>query len=238
MLRTLHVTPEWVARQQPSVDAFWNPRIARAKQLFDSINVAAESNRWLEGQAWKRVVTDWVYRPLLENPDWPVLDVGGGLGAPVVELARNPLYELVERATHEGREAYQRLEASIGRGFVRTEDWAETDAWDGTIVANDVFPNVDQRLQRFLDRCASKATRVRASLTYYPDLYFDVVRKPSGEHLVMKAANAELVQLAVSRFAETVGEEWDEEVPWEDMRNVLFTNQRNIFLLEWERNES
>src|SRR5262249_12055581 len=73
------------------------PLARQAAELFRGLGVRATANDWLLRQDWKRALALPLYRDLLgEGPRRRVLEVGGGLSALTLALARRHDYALVE----------------------------------------------------------------------------------------------------------------------------------------------
>src|SRR5262249_9598958 len=73
----------------------------------------------------------------------------------------------------------------------------EEGPWD-LVIANDLFPNVDQRLTLFLERFLPKACEVRLSLTYYnSSRFYRVKRIDADEALCMLAWDGNQVAQAL-----------------------------------------
>jgi hypothetical protein len=86
---------------------------------------------------------------------------------------------------------------------VLIKDWYEAVIEDGydVVIANDLFPNVDQRLDLFLKRVLPRATEVRLALTYYnePRFYF-TKRVDADEILCMLAWDGSTVHQCLGKY--------------------------------------
>ena len=189
-LRLLHLSPDVCAAHQTAADRRLLAGIREAGATFATLGLEPVADRWLERDAWKRIVAELLLGDLLSDraARRRVLEVGGGLSRVTLALLASHDYTLVDRADHEGASVYARVEEAIGRRFVRIGDWhdvAESGPFD-VVIANDLFPNVDQRLYEFADRYVPLAAELRLSLTYYENTSFDVVREATGERLVIK----------------------------------------------------
>ena len=146
------------------------------------------TQRWLRESAPKRLMYDCLYGDLLgeDGPRRGVVDVGGGFSALTRRLLARHDYTLVELNAHDTTAALCGIERSLGRCFwIRGDWWAEADGgpWD-LVIANDLFPNVDQRLGMFLDKFLPRAREVRLSLTYYDEPRFYLARRLQGEEVL------------------------------------------------------
>ena len=116
---------------------------AKAKQ-----SAVMTSQRWLDETPAKRLIYHELYADCLSSGGpASMLDVGGGLTALTPLLAKGRRYGLIDPLFHETPDGMTAIQQTTG-GFEHLDsDWhgVETGGWD-LIVANDLFPNVDQRL--------------------------------------------------------------------------------------------
>ena len=105
---------------------------------------------------------------------------------------------------HDTPHSAQRASAIAGRNFIHPCDWYE---WQGKqgfdiVIANDLFPNVDQRLELFLGRMLPMCREIRMSLTYYNRPRFYMTRRIDAEEfLCMLAWNGEMTRNALMKYA-------------------------------------
>jgi len=113
----------------------------------------------------------YLYGDLLEPTSKPkrVLDVGGGYTALSRILLENHDYFTLDIMAHDDHELFEALQAHLGKTFWINSDWYqfEPDGHYDPVIANDLFPNVDQRLALFLDKYLPICGEMRVSLTYY-----------------------------------------------------------------------
>ena len=113
------------------------------------------TNEWIKDMDNKRLIYSEVYGDLLrEKSGKKVLDVGGGYNSLTKVLAENCNYTLLDFLAHGG-------ETYIGENYKKyninwiNSDWYtkefENDYYD-IVVANDIFPDVDQRMELFIPR--------------------------------------------------------------------------------------
>jgi hypothetical protein len=114
----------------------------------------------------KRKVYDKLYEPLYHKWGLTVLDVGCGEIDP----------ELTKRHDYTG------VDLSAGL------DWYEfsPDKYD-LIISNDLFPNVDQRLELFLDKYVPCCDEMRLSLTYHNEPRWYRTRRVDGGEMLTHA---------------------------------------------------
>lgn len=97
-----------------------------------------------------------------------ILDVGGGFTALSRLLIRQHNYHLMDILAHDPPEMLRSVEGHLGQAFWISADWqaAEPGLYD-IVIANDLFPNVDQRLSLFLRKYLPICAEMRLSLNYY-----------------------------------------------------------------------
>jgi hypothetical protein len=142
--------------------------------------------RWLRNEPAKRLILQKLYGDLLTGPRRRVLDVGGGLTSITRVLAARHDYTLIDLMAHDRLpDVHGMLEGSLS-AKVLVQDWYEADLEDAydVVVANDLFPNVDQRLGLFLDRILPRAAEVRLALTYYNDPRFYLAKRVNADEIL------------------------------------------------------
>ena len=163
---------------------------------------AFASQRWLRDSPPKRAIWHELYGDLLEpGPRRTVLDVGGGYSALTRLLAARQDYTLLDFMAHDDHGALRRVEAGL-ESFWTAADWlaAESVPAADVVVANDLFPNVDQRLELFLARFLPYCAELRLSLTVYNRPRFYTAKRVDGEEmLVVLAWDGEQTRRALAR---------------------------------------
>ncbi len=189
------------------------------------------TDRWLRESAAKRYVYWSLYGDLLSGGGKRVLDIGGGLSALTPSLARQNAYHLVELFAHDASVAAEAMASAVPEFRFTSGDWHDfvPEADYDVVVANDLFPNVDQRLVSFMRKFLPKVAELRLSLTYYDHPKFYVARRIQGDEiLTMQAwdgaqtyrALCEVLGEAVSAFRTT----------FHKARPSLFPNGRQVCL--------
>ena len=118
----------------------------------------------------KREIMDILYR--FEGSE-SVLDVGCGVPCAFLEWEQTRYPDL--RYT--------------GIDIKRGEDWYTYEPGDyDIIIANDLFPNVDQRLELFLDKYLPHCKGMRLSLTYFDEPKWYVAKRVDGDEILTMAA--------------------------------------------------
>jgi trans-aconitate methyltransferase len=187
------------------------------------------SHRWLLTMPAKRMIWADVYGALLTAPPMRILDVGGGFSALTRELKKQHDYTLLETLAHDASEVLKQIESDIGP-FIEQHDWADfspTLPYD-LVIANDLFPNVDQRLEMFIAKFRPHAKNMLLTLTAYDTpRYYRVQRVDTEESLTVKMWGSEDVERALMRTGVS------EPMPLlHDDDNNLFPNKRKVYRLD------
>ncbi len=149
------------------------------------------SQRWMLESAPKRMIYARMYGDLLDRPARRrVVDVGGGCSALTAQLAERHDYTLVDLLAHDPLDSVRAMERAVGREFVVAKDWYEYSPGGNCdlVVANDLFPNVDQRLRLFLDRFLPRCRELRVLLTYHNSPRFHSVKRTDADEIMWMLA--------------------------------------------------
>jgi len=162
------------------------------------------SHRWLRDSLPKRMIHSHLYGDVLEPrcPRRSILDVGGGFTALTRRLVLQHDYRLMDILAHDPPEILKRVEKELERAFWISSDWheAESGIYD-LVIANDLFPNVDQRLSLFLRKYLPTCAEMRLSLTYYnTERWYRVKRTDADEVFHVLAWDAHQVRRALEPY--------------------------------------
>jgi len=142
--------------------------------ILDCLDVTlGRGDQWLAGSMPKRMIYFYMYGDLVFNKKHSsVLDVGGGYCNITETLIDRHDYTLID------------IDNDIPIG-VKT-DWAEHHVTRGydVIIANDVFPNVDQRLLSFIDKFIPHCKEMRLSLTWFDFQKVYKVKRLDGDEVL------------------------------------------------------
>jgi hypothetical protein len=191
--------------------------------------------RWLRQSMAKRAVFAELYGDLMQSQGRRVLDVGGGVTAFTREFSSRHDYTLVDLMAHDS-EMIEEAQAMLPSSRFIAEDWFATPVNQrfDVVIANDLFPNVDQRLERFVEKFLPYCDEMRLSLTYYPDgRWYTTKRVDADEIFTVVAWNGERTANALRTFAQhVVDANWDllatpMESPYPNGRQVCLLRLRN-----------
>lgn len=180
-----------------------------------------EASRWLRESIQKRFIYINTYLnfnfPHYDKPS--LLDVGGGYTTLTQCLIAHFDYALLD--------CYIKPPKEIKHIF---QDWYDyklktADTWD-YIIANDIFPNVDQRLELFMDKYKDRCKKMILNLTYYnkPKWYKVIRADDTAEKLVMSAWQGKQLGIILSKYDKTIQSRFD----FDKKRKSIFTNGRIV----------
>lgn len=213
-----YIKDDWIARELASND----------------LKGALTMDGWLLGSAAKRAVFASLYGDLiLSEVSLDVLDVGGGISSLTSRLAQSSRYLLMDMLAHGGREVVRALEMQLGRTILIENDWyyciGRGEVYD-IVIANDLFPNVDQRLELFIERVLPVSSEIRLSLTFYNAPRFYICQRvDASEYMCLLAWSGDQTAAALRRFSDRIIKP-DFSI-FEDTRASLFSNGRQIILV-------
>jgi hypothetical protein len=168
-------------------------------------------NHWLRASLPKRMIFAEIYGDILRSrSDRKVLDVGGGISSLTPKFSELCRYTVIDKLAHGGLEAMRAWEKELGRQILIEDDWynaLDSVGNQDIIIANDLFPNADQRLELFLERALPRAAEVRVSLTFYnaPRFYM-CKRVDADEFMCLLAWSGRQTVTALERFMDRIVE--------------------------------
>jgi len=192
------------------------------------------THRWLLESLPKRMITAAIYGDLLATaaPRRTVLDVGGGYSSLTRSFLNRHDYFLLDIMAHDDHTVLYDLQRSLGRDFWIHADWHNFEPTEplDLVIANDLFPNVDQRLAPFLEKYLPRCHEMRMSLTYYnTPRWYQVKRTDADEILHMMAWDGAQLRRVLTPFSARIADpQWDlllHDAP------SLFPNGRHVALL-------
>lgn len=199
------------------------------------------SHRWLLESPPKRMVYFYLYGDLLEPTQEPkrVLDVGGGFSSLSRILIKNHSYILLDIMVHDRHKDLQAVEVLYGKSFWENSDWFRFNSLEkfDIIIANDLFPNVDQRLAMFIEKYLPLCHEMRLSLTYYntPRFYY-AKRIDADETLCFLAWDGEQVKHVLTKFLSRLDQP-EFELLLSPLPS-LFANKRQVCLVKLRGNRN
>ena len=139
-----------------------------------------------------------------QNEKTSVLDVGGGYNSLTKVLAKNSEYTLMDFMAHGGDDYLKEVSEEYRINFLQA-DWYECNEikeYD-IIIANDIFPDVDQRLELFLDKMLPKCKELRLVCTYYNNpKFYQTKRVDDSEIMTFLSWDGEITALKLRKYME------------------------------------
>jgi len=193
------------------------------------------SNKWLTDSPIKRLVFHDIYADLLGGKKGKkILDIGGGVTAYTKILGDFHNYTLVDILSHDDQAIAESIFREHNISFLK-DDWYKVSFKNrfDIVICNDLFPNVDQRINIFLRRLLPISTSLRVLLTYHNnDRFYKVKRTDADEIMFLQAwSGQQLRQVLELIFPEL---EQSALTGLSSDRPSLYANGRLISLLKVE----
>lgn len=195
-----------------------------------------DCHRWLKENVAKRMIFSHLYGSFFHSSNLKILDIGGGVTGLLYDLSKRHDYTLVDLLSHDTARHAVPFLSSLGVTHVH-EDWhlSEniTNFYD-VLIANDIFPNVDQRLDAFLGENIPRAKKVMILLTYYNDeRYYQVKRVDADETMFIKPwSGLNLMELLESKLKIKLS--GPDREGFLHPEKSMYPNGRNVSLLQIE----
>lgn len=151
------------------------------------------SHNWLKNDIVKRYIFSNIYDEIIKSSGKKILDIGGGYSSVTKKFIENHDYTLLDIMSHDCHISFDRFSKKIQLNWINY-DWFEYEINDhyDIIIVNDLFPNVDQRLDLFIKKYRPYCDKLVFSLTYYNnERFYKVKRTDADEILFLKALNGE-----------------------------------------------
>ena len=187
-------------------------------------------NQWLIESPVKRMIFNDVYGKIISGDVARnnILDVGGGYSCLTRVLTRETDYTLLDAMTYGRYNDLRKIEREIGSFFIY-QDWFDfepTEKYD-YVIANDFFPNVDQRLEMFIEKFLPITKKLVMTLTFYDsDRFYKVKRVDADEIMTMLAWNREMVGDALKNYTKRI--EHYTPLVFQTRSKSLFGNGRQV----------
>ena len=191
-----------------------------------------QTDNWLEKSPAKRYIFNIFYKDIIKKnaSKKRIYDIGGGISSFTNSLMEFNDYTLIDILTHGGDGEIIKQ----NKHYLAEKDWHDfTFKPSDLIIANDLFPNVDQRLEDFLNKVLPTTKYLRISLTWFSELnFYKVKRVPSNEILFVKSWLTKDIKVLIKEYKTKIIN-YDSEV-LDVLPTSAFKNNRNICCLEFK----
>jgi hypothetical protein len=173
------------------------------KYLDNVVNNNFICDNWLIESLPKRYIFNLIYKDLLQHDsNMRVYDVGGGLTSFTNKLLNHNDYTLVDILAHGG----EIKDLKNNKSNLIKDDWFDVDFKPSEVViANDLFPNVDQRINFFVEKLIPTTKCIRLTLTWYSAINFYKTNRIEGDEILyMNSWLTEDVKMFLSKFSSRI----------------------------------
>lgn len=194
------------------------------------------SQKWLLTSISKRMIYYYMYYDILMS-SYNILDVGGGFCSLTREIIKHNNYTLLDIMAHDIGNLINDIENEIGTAFFIQGDWFDCnlDSNYDIIIANDLFPNVDQRLDLFIEKFLPICTEIRLSLTYYnKNIYYKVKRIAADEIFTIIPWNGGQVKEILKKYKDKIIN--PNFSIFENNDKSIFENDRQVIMVKLKGN--
>jgi hypothetical protein len=208
---------------------------SRLDKFSDSVGEGYVCQRWLRESPAKRYIYEVIYGPLFDGlTKQRVLDIGGGLTGLTNFLAERHEYILADILAHDHIKEVKRLTQMVRRDFIMNQDWLSlAEGRYDLVLANDIFPNVDQRLEIFLEKFIPQCSRIRMLLTWYDTPHYYMTKRLDGEEILcMLAWNGDQIRDVLAKFQSRILN--PNFSLFDKSTNSVFNNGRQTCIIEFQ----
>ena len=194
------------------------------------------TNKWLYEMNNKRMIYADVYGDILCGilpKTYKVLDVGGGVNALTKCLASNCQYSLCDFLAHGGDKYLASFSDRYKIKWINS-DWydAEFEPYD-IVIANDIFPDVDMRLELFIDKMLKRCKELRLVLTFYnTPMFYQAKRVDDSEVLTFLSWDGEITALKMEKYLDRmIDTTYEQLAQMKNETESIYRNGRQVSYL-------
>jgi hypothetical protein len=166
-----------------------------------------------------------------------MLDVGGGYTSLTSLFLKNCDYYLLDIMAHDDHSEFENQVAKTGKDYWINSDWYSyrpVSDYD-LVIANDIFPNVDQRLELFIEKYLPYCKEIRISLTFYnTPRFYSVKRTDAEEIFFMLAWTGQQTLSVIEKYKNRINN-FNPDL-FLTSQDSLFPNKRQIIMLSIKGN--
>lgn len=162
------------------------------------------TNQWLMSMDNKRLIYADVYGDILqEKTSRRILEVGGGYNSLTKVLASHSQYTLLDFMAHGGSDYVSRISAQYHINWLGQDWYALQNMEDyDVVIANDIFPDVDQRIELFIDKMLPHCHELRLVVTYYnTPCFYTTKRTDDSEIMTFLSWDGEITAMKLKKYA-------------------------------------
>lgn len=191
------------------------------------------TNKWLYEMDNKRMIYADVYGDIIRgNVDkgTRVLDVGGGVNALTKILASNSKYSLLDFLAHGGKEYLSSFSDQYSINWINN-DWYEAQIEEqDIIIANDIFPDVDMRLELFIEKVLPLCQELRLVITYYnKPKFYRVSRVDDLEIMTFLSWDGEVTAIKLEKYIDRMIDTTQGDImAMADETESIYRNDRQV----------
>lgn len=191
------------------------------------------TNQWLLEMDNKRMIYGDLYGDILKgeiDKKTSILDVGGGVNALTKLLATNSDYTLLDFLAHGGEEYLRSFSDKYQIKWMK-DDWYDTEmnSYD-IIISNDIFPDVDMRLELFVEKALPRCKELRILLTWYNEpRFYQMGRRDDPEVLTFLSWDGEITALKLGKYLDRMYDTTKEQLEaMASERGSIYRNGRQV----------
>lgn len=220
----------------------WILKIAQEKEEADDVFFRTQT--WLKEMDNKRMTMVDLYGDILKADDiyinttkkLEVLDVGGGYTSLAREFVEKANYELLDFMAHGEHNRVKAIEKKLAKNFCNICDWYDfkiAHSYD-LIIANDIFPDVDQRLELFLNKFLPHCKELRILITYYNSpKFYTTKRVDDTEMLTFLSWDGEITGLKLKKYLTRIIDTTEAELDaLKNDNSSIYRNGRQVVFLK------
>lgn len=189
------------------------------------------TNQWLINMDNKRMIYADVYGDLLRDKSTKkVLDVGGGYNSLTKLLSAHSQYTLLDFMAHGGADYLSEISKKYHIHWMK-QDWCaleEIDNYD-VVIANDIFPDVDQRMELFIEKMIPHCHELRLVVTYYnAPCYYTTKRVDDSEIMTFLSWDGEITGLKLQKYVSRSNASEHELEALKNNHDSIYRNGRQV----------
>lgn len=196
-----------------------------------------EEEKWIRTSQWlmdmdnKRLIYADVYGDIIRGKTGKkVLDIGGGYNPLTKVMAANSQYTLLDFMAHGGGQTLQEASDRYHFRWLQ-EDWYKLERVEDydIIIANDIFPDVDQRIELFIEKMLPHCRELRMVLTYYnTPCFYTTKRTDDSEIMTFLSWDGEITAMKLQKYISRSNMDENDVEFMKNNRSSIYYNGRQV----------